>query len=237
MASFANTKSAFDDAPAGGGRKLLSLVSIGAHAAALVGLFVYSIIHVEEIAPPTVTLTFLSAAPPPPPPPPPPAGSSKPKTTPTKPVEVKPTESKVVEVTDKKPTPKEPEPEVAGGQEGGVKGGVAGGVVGGVVGGVLGGTGTGEAPKMVPSFTLAAQQLTHPDPRLPDWYLNQHAAQTVKGTYKVCIGLDGRIASVTTMVGIGGVDDIVTEHIRKEWTYKPQAVPVCTASVVIFKIK
>jgi len=98
------------------------------------------------------------AAPPPPPPPPPPAGSSAPKSTPVKPVEV--THQTFVqpreipkEVPKADPTPSQSNsdssqtndsPGVPGGVEGGVVGGVVGGQLGGVLGGQLGGVPGGQ---------------------------------------------------------------------------------------------
>ena len=124
---------------------------------------------------------------------------------------------------------------------GATAGGVAGGVIGGVVGGTVGGAGTGggkpaPAPKMVASITLMAQQLSHPDPHLPDWFRNQHANQVVRGVYKVCLRQDGHVGDVFPMTSIPGMDQTVIEQIKSGWVYKPQPVPVCTASVIIFKI-
>jgi len=92
-------------------RRALMIVSLGLHGAAALGLLVWSVFHVEELAPPSVSLTFFSAAPPPPPPPPPPAGR--------KPVERKPKIPKVVQQPSEIPTlvqpnlekPEEPEEE------------------------------------------------------------------------------------------------------------------------------
>src|SRR6476661_5051857 len=56
-------------------RRVLVLVSVIAHALALVGLLVWSVVHVEAMAPPPITVTFFKASAPPPPPPPPPAGA------------------------------------------------------------------------------------------------------------------------------------------------------------------
>src|SRR5207249_450582 len=44
------------------------------HGALIAAGVVYSYWHVDELTPPTLRVTFISAAPPPPPPPPPPAG-------------------------------------------------------------------------------------------------------------------------------------------------------------------
>jgi protein TonB len=215
-------------------RRSLAVASVAAHVALGVGLFGYSILHIEELAPPSMALTFFATAPPPPPPPPP--AGHKAKTTPK--VEVKPTPtptSKLVQpMKDPPHEEKKDEPAEAGGVDGGVKGGVAGGVVGGTVGGVVGGTGT--QPKMVASFTLAAQQLQHKDPQLPDWFMNQHAKQKVTGKYKVCIRQDGGISDVTAVVGIPAVDDGIIQQIKNNWLYKPQPVPVCTLSVINFTI-
>jgi periplasmic protein TonB len=228
-------------------RRALIFVALGIEGLFFVVLFIYSIIHIEEIAPPALSLTFFSAAPPPPPPPPPPKASTPhvekktPKVTPTQ----------VVQPTDVKPIiqPKQEEKEeeddgeeggVEGGVKGGVKGGVVGGVIGGVVGGTVGGAGTGNAPaaapKMVASITLLASQLSHPDPHLPDFFRNQHPNQVVRGVYKVCLRQDGRVSDVYPMTSIPGVDAIIIEQVKASWTYKPQPVPVCFASAITFKI-
>jgi protein TonB len=232
-------------------RRALIVASIALHGLALAGLIIWSFIHIEEIAPPALSLTFFSAAPPPPPPPPPPKASSTPHV--EHKIEKKITPTQVVQPTDVKPIvqPKQEEkPEddgEDGGEEGGVKGGVAGGVKGGVIGGVvggqLGGTGSGPpggapapAPKMVASMTLMAQQLNHPDPHLPDFFRNQHPNQTVRGVYKVCLRQDGHVGDVFPMTSIPGMDQTIIEQIKAGWVYKPQPVPICTASVILFKI-
>jgi protein TonB len=140
-------------------KRVVFVVVALAHGAAIAAGVVYSYWHVDELTPPTLRVTFISAAPPPPPPPPPPpaGGGGKPKkvaikTTPVTPVVVpKPTD--IVQPREKPaPTPvkkefrkhddeEEDEDEDApkGGVKGGIKGGVIGGVEGGEVGGELGG--------------------------------------------------------------------------------------------------
>src|SRR5215510_9230767 len=80
-------------------RRVMFVLVAVAHGAAIAAGVIYSYWHVDELMPPTLRVTFISAAPPPPPPPPPPAGSgNKPKkvaikTTPVEPVVVpKPTD-------------------------------------------------------------------------------------------------------------------------------------------------
>ena len=90
-------------------RRALIIGSIAFHAVAFGVLFIYMLIHIEEIAPPALSLTFFSAAPPPPPPPPPPKASTPhvekkvtPKVTPTQvvqPTDVKPIVQPKVEET------------------------------------------------------------------------------------------------------------------------------------------
>jgi protein TonB len=238
-------------------RRALMIGSIGVHVIAGAALLIYSIFHVEEIAPPALSLTFFAA---PPPPPPPPLGGGKKKQSDTpKPKVEQPkfekivTAAKLIQPTEKPPE-KKPEPEedsgddnappgpgVPDGDKDGVEGGVKGGVKGGTPGGTVGGTGSGggtpgPAPKMVAAFTLIAQQLQHPDPHLPDWFKNQHAGQTVKGTYKVCIRNDGHVMDVQPMQGIPGMDAEIAAQIKGSWVYKPQPVPVCFVSALTFKI-
>jgi protein TonB len=223
-------------------RRALIIASISLHVGAGIALAIYSIFHVEEIAPPAVSLTFFSAPPPPPPPPPP--AHKKSVQTEKKIIPqniVQPTKVTIVQPKqEEKKQEKEDDDGEEGGVEGGVKGGVQGGTVGGVQGGTIGGTGTDlnakPSPRMVAAFTLAAQQLSHPDPRLPDEFKSSHPQQTVKGMYKVCIGTNGHISDVTPLTSIPGVDKTIIEQIRAGWTYKPQPVPVCTASVIVFKI-
>jgi outer membrane biosynthesis protein TonB len=87
-------------------------------AFALVALFhvvliaagvVYSFWHVEELTPPTLRVTFMSAAPPPPPPPPPPAGGggarAKKVAVKAKPVEPVPTKPPEIVQPPEKPRP------------------------------------------------------------------------------------------------------------------------------------
>jgi protein TonB len=136
----------------------------------------YSYWHVEELTPPTLRVTFMSAPPPPPPPPPPPAGGgsrAKKVAVKTKPVEpiVVPKPNEIVQPPEKtKPVKKEfrkhedeyveeddakPAPVGKGigkgsidGDEDGEDDGVVGGVKGGAKGGIIGGAigGIGTAP-------------------------------------------------------------------------------------------
>lgn len=218
-------------------RRALMIVSLGLHGAAALGLLVWSVFHVEELAPPAVSLTFFSAAPPPPPPPPPPAGR--------KPVEHKPKVPKVVQQPSEIPQlvqptlekPEEPEDEgEEGGVEGGVPGGVPGGVVGGVVGGVLGAP-PAPPPKTVASFVLEGQLVNKPDPHLPEYVINAAKGQALRATYRICVRQDGHISDITVVTPVsGGADAAIIEQLKRTWVYKPQPLPVCTMRNFIFRI-
>lgn len=229
-------------------RRALIIASLSAHVIAGVVLGIWSILHVEEIAPPTLSLTFFSAPPPPPPPP------KKKKATPT---EKKPeTQPKVMtqpdpaklqqpKIEEKKEEPKQDDEGEDDGEEGGEKGGQKGGKLGGLPTGQQGGTGTQPAakpaapppaPKTVAGFTLIAQQLAHPNPHLPEAVMASRPHQDIKGMYKVCIKNDGHISDVFTMTGIPGADDQIAAQIKSSWVYKPQPVPICFVAALTFKV-
>lgn len=226
-------------------RRAVIIASLALHGIAAIVLIIWSFFHVEEIAPPAVSLTFFSAPPPPPPPPPPKKKSStEHKVTPVEHKILNPTQVNPIiqpKQEEKKEEPDDSDDGVEGGEEGGVKGGVVGGVKGGVVGGVLGGvpggTGTGPAPKLVPQFTLLRDQISHPQPSSPDWFRNQHPHQTLSGTYKVCIDNSGHISSVSIMNAIGGIDENIISQIKQGWVYKPQAMPLCFVSTIKLMIQ
>jgi protein TonB len=231
-------------------RRAWVMGSIIAHVVGGMALIIYSIFHVEEIAPPAVSLTFFSA-PPPPPPPPPPAGKKReqPKQQPKPDVVVK--EKPFVQPVDKPPDKKpEPQPEPDDGDDGddgekdGQKGGEKGGEKGGQLGGKIGGMST-EKPvppkkeQMRAEFTL--KKVNHPDPHLPDWFKNQHPGQRVEGRYKVCLNPDGHVAYVSTLVGLSGLDMEIMNHIKGNWVYQlPPSAPdtvICFQAFIKFDIK
>ncbi len=213
-------------------RRLLMSVSLGLHGAAAIVLVIYSFVHVEEITPPALSLTFFSAPPPPPPPPPPAAHKKVEHKVVTK--TVQPTQ--IPQLVQPKEEQKEDEDD---GEEGGVEGGVAGGVKGGVLGGVVGGTGVAPAakPKNVPPHVLDQQKISGAMPSLPDIVKIQR-----KGTgdavflAKICIDMGGNVNQVSVMQGIPGADQSILATLRT-WKFKPQPVPICSLSKFEFHIE
>jgi protein TonB len=225
-------------------RRAFFVGSISLHGVAVVGLIIWSFIHVEEVEPPPLTVSFFSAPPPPPPPPPPKGGKkkeNKPKKDVPKPQEiVQPTEVKPIEPTPSE-APEDDGPDEPSGVEGGVEGGVAGGVVGGVVGGVLGGEvapSEPPKPKNVPPHVLTAAKVSGEDPRLPVELKSMHRGTKVPVRVLICIGQDGGVDRQTTRVmsALPGFAEAVLPTILT-WRFKPQAIPICSQWIFNFDIR
>jgi len=239
--------------PHGGRKRLWYAISIAFHGALIAAGVVYSFWHIEELSPPLLKVTFLSAAPPPPPAAPPPAGGG---TTPKKKVAIKP--KTVVQPkpdlvqpreTPKKEAPEEkPKAEDQPGEKDGVKGGTIGGTPGGTIGGTPGGTvggtpgGAVGAPPAAPKFlppNMAKQQLVSgPDPPFPP-SLN-HGGNIYRVLVKICVTTSGNVDRVTLMKGADSLlDDGVLSTVRT-WRFRPllannTPVPFCYPATFEFK--
>jgi protein TonB len=205
--------------------RITIIASVAWHSALLVIGVVYSFWHVDEISPPSVNVTFLSAAPAPPPPPP--AAKKKQNVVkPKVPTEVvQPRANQIVQPKEKPP----PEPEE---EDDGVEGGVEGGVHGGVVGSAGPAV---EAPRMLPPNVAKGNLLIDPQseqyrPKLPP-ALNRAGARLF-AMVKVCVSKEGRVDNVSFLKG---ADPLVDAEIKTKvmtWKYKPYAidgrpVPIC----------
>jgi protein TonB len=228
------------------GRRVTAVVSVAAHAMALAFAIAYSYWHVEELNPPRVEVTLMSAAAaPPPPPPPPPLGggaSTPPKHKVARPkVEVKPSElvqpkraeDPEPEPQEQKEQPKEEPKETPAsngappgpGTPDGVKGGVAGGVKGGVVGGVVGGTGIGPGPttpgpaKFLPPAMGAQQKISGADPDFPAHLRRPGVVYVVMA--KITVNAAGVVESVALQKRAEPtLDDLVMAAV-KTWRFRP----------------
>jgi protein TonB len=212
-------------------RRAVLTVSLALHGIAAIVLIVYSFVHVEEITPPALSLTFFSA-PPPPPPPPPPAAHKKVEHHEIKKIVTPTTVPQLVQPKQ------EEEKDDDNGEEGGVEGGVAGGVAGGVVGGVVGGTGVAPPakPKNVPPHALEQQKISGDMPHLPDIVkIQRKGTGTAVSMVKVCIDQGGNVNQVSIIQGIPGADQSIMSTIRG-WKYKPQPIPICSMVRFEFQI-
>jgi periplasmic protein TonB len=189
-------------------------VAVVLHAGLLSAATVHSFWKVDELSPPTVSVTFLSGTPPPPPPPPPP---KKKKTNPTpKPTQiVQPKANAIVQPKEKE------EPEEDEGEEGGVEGGVAGGVVGAVP------TQTETAKFLPPSVgkgQLISDMANDPryKPRLPP-ALNR-AGMVVWGLFKLCVTATGSVQSVQVLKSADKLVDNDWVAIMKTLQHRPYSI-------------
>jgi protein TonB len=202
-------------------RRVTYTVSAAFHAALLVGGAIHSFWHVDELTPPNVQVTFMSAAPPPPPPPPAARKKTQTKVKPRPTEIVQPKPDQIVQ-----PKEKEPEEEPDDGVEGGVEGGVAGGVVGGVVG----------APPPPPP---PVQQLLPPnvgkgqlavdvqnDPRYKPGLPAQlnRAGMVIWGLFKICVSADGAVTDVKTIKAADPLVDADWIAKMRTWRYRPYSI-------------
>jgi periplasmic protein TonB len=208
------------------GRRLTIVLSLALHGGLLMAAVVYSFTHVDELSPPTVTVTFLTAAPPPPPPPPPKRKSAT-KTKPVTPKEI--VQPKPNEIVQPKTKPKE-EPEEDTGVEGGIEGGVAGGVASAVHAPPPPPPPRQEdaAPKFLPPNIAGQQLLTDPvkDPQyrvvLPGALSN--AGMRLWAMIKICVSKEGTVSDVKIIKGMDpSVDPLLRDKI-KTWRYKPVSI-------------
>jgi protein TonB len=201
-----------------GKRRITYAASLAFHVALLTVGIVRSFWHVDELTPPTVKVSFMTATAPPPPPPPAP----KKRNTPTKvkkPVEiVQPRPNQIIQ-----PKVEEEKPEE---EDDGVEGGVEGGVVGGVVGS-MGDAPTPTAtllPPRVGSGQLFSDVLHDPrfTPTLPP-QLNR-AGMVVWGLYKICVSVAGQVTDVKTVKPADALVDGAWIAKIRTWQYRPYSI-------------
>ncbi len=221
------------------------------HATLIAGGVAYSYWHVDELTPPTLRVTFISAAPPPPPPPPPPAGGGgvkkklalKPKVVeapivvpkPTELVQPRETPAPVKKKTFRQHEDEEDEDDEPAGVKGGVKGGVAGGTIGGTIGGEIGGVkggtlggvvgSTGAAPVSgAPKFLppqMGGNQKISGDDPPFPAALNHGGIEYVVQA-KICVSREGGVESVTVLKHADALlDDNVVQTVKNKWRFRP----------------
>jgi len=253
--------------PRSAARRLTYLLSGILHGAAVLIAVAYSFWHVEEVKPPAVTVTFISAAAAPPPPPPPPAlggaslaikhraaltrpkADAAPRTPPLLQPQVEPVVEtpvpaprEVVQEASKEAS-KEATPSSVVGQAGPGKAGARMGTAGGVKGGVPGGSGTtlSSAATFLPPFLGARQKLSGLDPDFPA-YLRTPGAR-YKAIVKICVGTSGAVESVTVLKRAHPIlDQNVITKLKQTWRFKPwtvngAAVPFCYSANFEFTIE
>jgi protein TonB len=232
-------------------RAVIYALSVAFHAGLIAAGVAYSFWHVEELSPPSVHVTFMSAlAPPPPPPPPPPAGGGAVKkkvTVKPKPTIVPPRPDEIVQPRETpKPTDK-PKPDddddepggVAGGVKGGTIGGTIGGTAGGTIGGTVGGTvGAAAPPKFLPPNLGELQRLSGDKPPFPPALRKPGADYAVVA--KICVSRAGAVEAVTIMKKADPQLDAGVVSTVKTWRFRPLLagsvpIPFCYPATFQFR--
>jgi len=231
-------------------RRLTYAISLALHAVLIAAGVAYSFWHVEELSPPMLRVTFMSASPPPPPPPPAGGGAAKKKITQKpKPAIVPPRLPEIVQPreTPPPPKPKDDDDDDDDDQPPGVKGGVPGGKIGGTPGGTLGGTpgGTPGGPvpapvvaKLLPPNMGALQKLSGADPAFPPALCKPGSSYAVLA--KICVSRTGEVESVTILKRADPVLDANVVSAVKGWRFRPllanaTAIPFCYPATFQFK--
>jgi protein TonB len=199
-------------------RRMTYTASIIFHVALLTVGVVHSFWHVDELTPPVVKVTYMTASAAPPPPPP----AAKKRTTPTKikkPVELtQPKPNQIIQPKDKEEPPEE--------EDDGVEGGVEGGVAGGVVGG-MGDQPTQTAtllPPRVGTGQLISDVINDPryTPSLPP-QLNR-AGMVVWGLYKICVSVSGQVTDVKVIKPADPLVEGAWIAKIRTWQYRPYSI-------------
>jgi periplasmic protein TonB len=213
--------------PSGRARVML-IVSLVVHAAALAAGIVHSLWRVDEMPMPAVHVTLAVSAPPPPPPPPP-AGKKSAESKPKKRVEPKPTAIVEPKKVEPAPEPEESDESEADEEPGGQAGGEAGGVAGGVVGGVVGSPpppapAKDSGPKIVSAQVARGQLLIDPNAeayrvKLPPMLARTGA--TYQAIVRVCVSAQGAVTGVQVAKGASPAIDPQIPTVLARWRYRP----------------
>ena len=81
----------------------------------------------------------------------------------------------------------------------------------------------------------AVEPLHADDPTLPEQVLMASRGKVLEGSYKLCISRDGKVQSVTPVVGIEGVDRCVVETL-KTWQFPKLPILLCKLQTLRFEI-
>jgi protein TonB len=235
------------------------------HGVLIAAGVVYSYWHVEELTPPTLRVTFMSAPPPPPPPPPPPAGGgSRPKKVAVKAKTPEPIPEKPPEIVQppEKTKPKKYERRkydneyeekddakagvgagkgkgaIEDGDEDGEEGGVAGGQAHGIIGGSIGGTGTMPAARRTSQFMGERLLLSTERPAFPPSLRRGDMIYVVEA--KICVTTSGSVDTVTLTKTSDALLNANVVNTVKAWRFRPMrfngtVVPFCYPSRFEFK--
>jgi hypothetical protein len=191
---------------------------------------------VAELTPPLLAITFVTPAPP--------EAAPQPKP----PAAAHHTQRKLSSVTQPpttpQPTPTSEPPAWSGSDEPGPPDGPPDGPAVGRPGGggpPCSGAGCIAAPaprpRNLPPHALDAQRIAGAMPHLPPSVLGSHRGLgDATFTARLCVDTSGAISSVTVLGGIPGADGDIVSTLRG-WRYKPQPIPVCFITQLVYDVQ
>jgi hypothetical protein len=218
-------------------RRTLLIGSLGLHVAVALALVVGSWFHVAELTPPALAIVFFAHEPPP-------QGSTAPAQKPQKAPRPPHAAKQLTQPTTRTtaPPPTDATSENPGDQPSDEPPGT------GPIGPPStsppcpGGNCNGPAapapkPLNVPPHALDAQRLAGAMPHLPSSVLGaRRGLGEATFTARLCVDQSGVVSSVTVLSGIPGADGDIVSTLRN-WRYKPQAIPVCFITQLVYNVE
>jgi hypothetical protein len=92
-------------------------------------------------------------------------------------------------------------------------------------------------PRNVPPHALDAQRIGGAIPHLPASVIgSRRGLGDSTFTARLCVDTSGTISSVTVLAGIPGADADIVSTLRG-WRYKPQPIPVCFVTQLVYDVQ
>ena len=92
-------------------------------------------------------------------------------------------------------------------------------------------------PRNVAPHALDAQRIAGVMPHLPASVAGAHRGLGDSTfTARLCVDTSGNVSSVTVLGGIPGADGEITAALRA-WRYRPQALPVCFITQLVYNVE
>jgi hypothetical protein len=218
-------------------RRGLLIGSLVLHGAVALVLVVGSWFHVAELTPPLLAVVFQSA----PQPPPQQQSTARPKpprrTAAPRPQETTPT---LTPPTAPQPTSRDDGPGDRDAKDPGDSAGPPGTgptATTGCTGANCGVAAPAPRPRNVAPHALDAQRLAGALPHLPAAVIGaRRGLGDTTFTARLCVDQSGAISSVTVLSGIPGADADIVATLRG-WRYRPQPIPVCFVTQLVYDVQ
>lgn len=90
-------------------------------------------------------------------------------------------------------------------------------------------------PANAPKITIKKSPLYTPSPHLPRQVKALYDRDLVIGVFKVCLGTNGRVSSITPIIPIPGASRDVMQTLAS-WRFEPLSVAICFAQTLEFRV-